>query len=141
MEQKLQRAEEALQKAGSEAEGPSNQEIYQQGFRAAVHECEEKAQPVITREVNAAVARRNAELLSQLNIEVENAVARGKEPLQAELNERAATAESRAANNANAALTEALQRATTAKATLEKAQSSLENIKQKASDECLPQFG
>ena len=70
----------------NEAEGPSNQEIYDQGFRAAVHECEEKAETVITQRVDAAVTHRDAELLSQLNIEVENAVARGKGPLQAELN-------------------------------------------------------
>lgn len=66
-----------------------------------------------------------------------NAVARGKEPLQVELNaanERVATAESRAAN-VNNALTEARQRATTAEAALEKAQSSHNDMKQKATHE------
>ena len=81
LEQKLQRTEEALEKASSKEEGPSNQEIYQQGFRTAVLACEAKAETVITQRVDAAVTRRDAELLSQLNIEVENAVARGKEPL------------------------------------------------------------
>ena len=86
LEQRLQRAEEALKKAGNGAEETSNQELYQQGFKAAVLECEAKAQVVIAREVDAAVTRRDAEVLKQMHTEVENAVARQLEPLQAELN-------------------------------------------------------
>ena len=145
LEQKLQRAEEALEKAGNEAERPSNQEAYQQGYQAAVRECEAEAQGVVDRAVDAAVARRNVEVLAHFNTEVENAVANGKAPLLAELNaanERATTAESRAANNANATLTEAIQRATTAKAradtadaALKEAQSSHDTIEEKAAKE------
>ena len=145
LEQKLQGAEEDLEKARNEAEGPSNQEVYQQGFQAAVRECEAKAQGVVDQEVDAALARRNVEVLAHFNTEVENAVARGKAALLAELNaanERATTAESRAANNANAALTEAIQRATTAKAradtadaALKEAQSSHDTIEEKAAKE------
>ena len=145
LEQKLQRAEEAHELAGSKPEGPSHEEIYGQGFQAAVRKCEAKAQEVVDREVDDALARRNAEVLAHFNTEVENAVDREKASFQAALdtaNERATTAESRAADNANAALTEALQRATTAEAratsadvTLAESQRSNDTIKQKASDE------
>ena len=145
LEQKLQRAEEAQEEAGNEAEGPSNQELYDQGYQAAVRDCEAEAQVVLTRKVNEALASRDAEVLAHFNTEVENAVALGKAPLLAELNaanERATTAESRAANNANTALTQALRRATTAKAradtadaALKEAQSSHDTIRQKASKE------
>ena len=123
LEEKLQRAEEALEKAGNEAEGPSNQELYQQGYQAAVSACQAEAQDVIDREVSAAVTRRNAEVLAQFNTEVASAVTREKEPLLAELNaanERATTAESRA-NSADASLKEA--------------QSSYDSIQEKASEE------
>ena len=123
LEEKLQRAEEALEKAGNEAEGPSNQELYQQGYQAAVSACQAEAQDVVHREVSAAVTRRNAEVLAQFNTEVERAVTREKEPLLAELNaanERATTAESRA-NSADASLKEA--------------QSSYDSIQEKASEE------
>ena len=96
LEQRLQRAEKALAKASNGAEGTSNQESYQQGFQAAVLECEAKAQVVIAQEVDAAIIRRDAEVLGQLKTELENAVAQEKAPLQAQLNatnERATTAE------------------------------------------------
>ena len=115
-ETKVQDAEEALKKAGKEAEGLSKQDIYDQGFQAAVRDCEAKAQTVITQEVNTALTRRDAELSGQFNTEVMNAVACAKEPLEAEL-------------------TAANERATTAEAALEKAQSLYDDIKQKASDE------
>ena len=116
LEERLQRAEEALEKASSKEEGPSNQDIYDQGFQAAVRDCEAKAETVITERVNAAVANRNVEMLGQFNIEVGNAVARAKEPLEAQL------------NSAN-------ERATTAEARVGELQSSLETVQQKAADE------
>lgn len=63
LEQNLQRTEEAPEKASSKEEGPSNQELYDQGYQAAVLACEAKAQTVITQRVDAAVTRRDAELL------------------------------------------------------------------------------
>ena len=51
----------------------------------SVSECQAEAQNVVTREVNAAIDRRDAEVLAQFNTEVESAVVREKAPLLAEL--------------------------------------------------------
>ena len=123
LEQRLQMAEEALKKAGNEAKGPSNQELYQQGYAVAVRLCEAEAQKVLAREVEAAIKRRDEEVLIHFNTQVENAVSRAKGPLQDELdaaNGRATTAKA-VADKADAALREA--------------QSSRDSIQEKATNE------
>ena len=65
---------------------PTMDHLYQQGYDTAVRHCEAEAQKVVAREVDAAITRRNEEVLVQFNIEVENAVACAKAPLSAELN-------------------------------------------------------
>ena len=64
---------------------PRTRAIRPKTTRMSVSECQAEAQNVVTREVNVAINRRDAEVLAQFNTEVESAVVREKAPLLAEL--------------------------------------------------------